>query len=245
MMKTLAAHIRLRLLQLLKEPSYIVSTMVFPALFFLLFALPNADTPAKARILLASFSAFAVLGVCLFQFGVHHAQEIRTGWYSLLHTLPVRGPILFFAQAFNALVCAVASAAVVYVTVEYFASADLELTRWLQVVGAMLLGAIPFALMAATIANFVSAWAALPVFNLIYILSSFAGGLWMPPAALPAKVEVISRYLPTRHLGEIVWKISVNEPVEWKYAFYLFLFALVMLAALLVSQRYFSERQKI
>ncbi|NJM09893.1 MAG: hypothetical protein HC883_03100 [Bdellovibrionaceae bacterium] len=117
--------------------------------------------------------------------------------------------------------------------------------RWLLMVAVIVAGSIPFALMAATIANWVSAWAALPVFNLIYILSSFAGGLWMPPAALPAKVEAISRYLPTRHLGEIIWKIGLGEAVEAKYALYLAGFTVATFTALLISRRLYTDRQKI
>ena len=43
------AHLKLRLIQLLKEPGYVVSTLLFPSLFFLIFALPNADTAVISR----------------------------------------------------------------------------------------------------------------------------------------------------------------------------------------------------
>ncbi len=226
------AHLKIRFVQLFKEPGYVVSTLIFPALFFLIFALPNADTPDKARFLLGSFSVFAVLGVCFFQFGVHHAQELRTGWHRFLHTLPVPRCHLFLTQWFAALVCALLSAAVVYVTIEFSTDLEIEFTRWLQMVGVLILGAAPFALFSAALARWVSPTAALPTFNLIYILSSFAGGLWLPPNALPAKVETFSHYLPTRHLGEILWKVSLAQEIEWRYAIYLAVFALATLIIL-------------
>ena len=244
-MRILRAHIALRLHQLSREPGYVASTMVFPALFFLLFALPNADTADKAKFLMASFTAFAILGVCLFQFGVHQAQELKSGWYTVMRTLPVRGSVLFFSQAFNTLVCGFASALVVYAAVEYSAGAQMGLKRWALMTTVAILGCVPFALMAAAIANWVSAWAALPVFNLIYILSSFAGGLWMPPAALPSKVDAISKWLPTRHLGEILWKVSLGQELEGKYVVYLSAFGLVALVAMIVSRKMRMDLQKI
>lgn len=244
-MKVLAAHMTLRLKQLAREPGYIASTMIFPALFFLLFALPNADTPEKARFLMASFTAFALLGVGLFQFGVHQAQELKSGWYSLQRTLPVRASTLLFSQAFNALICGIASALVVYATVEWSAAAQMPFGRWLMMTFVALLLTVPFAVAAAAIAEWTGAAAALPVFNLVYILSSFAGGLWMPPAALPSKVESLSRALPTRHMGEILWKLALGERPEGRYATYLFVFGLTSLAALVFSRRYNSERTKI
>lgn len=221
----LLAHLKIRFIQLFKEPGYVVSTLIFPALFFLIFALPNADTPDKARFLLGSFSVFAVLGVCFFQFGVHYTQELRTGWHRFLHTLPVARYHLFLSQWFAALVCAVLSAAVVYVTIELSTDLEIEFSQWLKMVGILIVGAAPFALFSAALARWLSPTAALPTFNLIYILSSFAGGLWLPPKALPAKVESLSHFLPTRHLGEILWKTSLAQDIEWRYAIFLALFA--------------------
>lgn len=244
-MSILRAHVFLRIRQLAREPGYLASTMIFPALFFLLFALPNADTPDKAKFLMASFTAFAILGVCLFQFGVHQAQELKSGWYSLMRTLPVRGSTLFFSQVFNTLVCGIAASGVVYATVEYSAGAEMSFGRWCGMTVVALIGAVPFALSAAAIANWVSAWAALPVFNLIYILASFAGGLWMPPGGLPAKVERVSQYLPTRHYGEILWKLALGQEVEWKFVGYLAAFGACALAATLLSRKLHRDSQKI
>lgn len=244
-LKVLNAHVRLRLLQILKDPGYVLSTLIFPALFFLIFALPNADTEPKARVLLGSFSVFAILGVCLFQFGVEHAQEVRSGWFSRVKTLPVPKVILFVSLAFNALICAILSALVVFLVVNASTEANFTILNWLKLVCAILLGATPFALLAASISMWVTQWSALPVFNLIYILSSFAGGLWIPPNALPSKIELASRYLPTRHLGEIAWKISLSEPVETKYIIYLAIFAVVSGVFYRLSIWRFKDLQKI
>ena len=244
-MKILLAHTYLRLRQLLREPSYLASTMIFPALFFLIFALPNADTPEKARFLLASFTIFAVLGVCFFQFGIHQAQEIRSGWNAYLSTLPVHRWQMLIAQWVSAMVAGFCSCLAVYVAVRLSTDLNYGVGPWLGLCGVVLLLAIPFALFSAAVACWTSTWAALPLFNMIYILSSFAGGLWMPPAALPAKVEPISRWLPTRHFGEVLWKFVLEQPVESHYLWRLGGFTLAAGIGLTVSTRAFRHRQKI
>ena len=234
------AHLRIQLIQLFKEPGYVLSTLVFPALFFLIFAHPSADTPTKARFLLASFSVFAVLGVCFFQFGVQRAQEIRTGWSRFVKTLPAPEWPLFLSRWLSAVVCAGLAAAAVYVTVLLSTDLDIEFTRWLGLLLVLLLGGVPFALFSSALAHWVSEKSALPTFNLIYILSSFAGGLWLPPNALPTKVEEISRYLPTRHIGEVAWKVALAEPITKEPILHLLIFALfslLFLGALSRSKR--------
>lgn len=231
-MTVLWAHLKIRFVQLFKEPGYVLSTMVFPALFFLIFALPNADTKERANFLLGSFSVFAVLGVCFFQFGVYYAQELRSGWQQFLSTLPAAPGCFFLSQWISAVVCATLSSLVVYITILLSTDATTGVLKWLTMVGVLILGAIPFALFSAAVARWVTPTSALPTFNLLYILSSFAGGLWLPPNALPIKVEKLSRMLPTRHFGEIVWQLSLDQAIDWKYALYLTLFMLLALGLL-------------
>lgn len=150
-MRIFAAHIRFRLSQLRREPSYLASTMVFPALFFLIFALPNADTPEKARFLLASFTIFAVLGVCFFQFGIHQAQELRSGWHSYMDTLPAKAWQSTAAQWISGMVAALFSCLAVFLAVRFSTDLDLSLPRWFAMCALILIGSIPFVFFNKTI----------------------------------------------------------------------------------------------
>jgi hypothetical protein len=66
----------------------------------------------------------------------------------------------------------------------------------------------------------------------------------MPPAALPAKVEPISRWLPTRHLGEILWKFVLDQPIEHTYIYRWLVFLGITFVGLIVSRK-FLQHQKI
>ncbi|MGE4133271.1 MAG: ABC transporter permease [Bdellovibrionales bacterium] len=244
-MKRLAAHIKLRLIQLVREPAFVVSTLIFPSLFFLIFALPNASSPERARLLLGSFASFAVVGVCVFHFGVSFANEIRMGWHSYIRTLPIRASELWLAMCFDAILFALVAAGFVYLTVNGTTEADVSTAMWLKVSLILLLGAIPFALFSAALATWTSAQAALPVFNLIYILGSFAGGLWMPPNALPEKVQTLSKFLPTRHLGELAWAVLLEHEIPWRFVAYLFSFGALSAMVLATRMLWHHRLQKI
>ncbi len=240
-MNIVALHFFFRLKQIFREQAYVVSTLIFPALFFLIFALPNATTPERAKLLLGSFSAFAILAVVVLQFGVQLSTEIRSPWNQYLRTLPVSQRKLFSADMLRAFVMGSLSVFVVICTV--LVSTDVSLSA-ADVFGLWILQlilAIPFSVFAAGLAFWIRPEAALPIFNLIYILGSFAGGLWLPPNALPEKIRALSVYLPTRHMGEVTWAFLLNNPFPRVEAALLALFSAFSLIFYLVSWRSYKK----
>ena len=78
-------------------------TVVFPAMFFVLFDLPFARTRADvANATTLAFIAFAIVGVTLYQFGVGIAQERGRPWERYLRTLPVSAAVRFGARIVTA-----------------------------------------------------------------------------------------------------------------------------------------------
>ena len=236
-LKLLFWHSYFLSLDLARQPMYIVSTVLFPSMFFWFFGVPNAQEVGSANLLTGSFSAYAVLGVVLFQFGVGIAQERASPWADTLRTLPLPPHIGIFARVLSGFFFSLLAVGGVLLTAHFSTPADLSLVRILSLAAVLLLGAVPFALMGITLGFTVSAQSALPVANLVYLPLSFAGGLWMPPNALPKVVQDISPYLPTRMYGEVVWNMMLSREFEAKPAFGLFAYGLIFLAATLVLYR--------
>ena len=67
--------------------------------------------------------------------------------------------------------------------------------------GALLLGAVPFALLGVSIGYAVPARAAIPLANLLYLPLAYLGGLWSGPRAPPH----LPAALPTRSWADLVW----------------------------------------
>ncbi|MDW8426916.1 MAG: ABC transporter permease, partial [Meiothermus sp.] len=100
----------------------------------------------------------------------------------------------------------------------------LEWAAWARLVLALLLGAVPLALLGLCVGYWCSPKAAVPVANLLYLPLSFVGGLWVPPQFLPELARQVSPFTPTRQWGELVWA-SVSgkgwgpEPFLWLAVF--------------------------
>lgn len=203
----LAAAFRARLLELFRIPAFAVPVLIFPTMFFVLFAAPYVRTRTDATLAMLSFVAFAVVGITLFQFGVGVANERVQPWERYLRTLPAPLWTRFAARLGCAMVFAAIAAALVAVIATLMTPARLSPEGWAELAVLMLLGGIPFVLFGLAIGYWANGRAALPIANIFYLLLSFGGGLWMPPSILPRFAQMVSPYLPTRQFGELLWSI--------------------------------------
>jgi len=203
------AHARVALLDLFRSPGYVVPTVVFPALFYALFDLSYAHTKTSiADATTLAFMAFAVTGVCLYQFGVGIAAERGRPWERYLRTLPVSAAVRFGARIATALVFAVLAAGCVAVLSGLTTPVDLGALQWLRAGLYVLAGGIPFVLIGISVGYWVAPRAAVPIATALNLLLAYAGGLWMPPEFLPHFVQELSPYLPTRQFADLLWSVS-------------------------------------
>ncbi len=211
-MRLALLHARWGTVELLRQPAFAVPTIGFPSLFFLFFAVPGfgAEEPELATAL---FAGFAVLGVAFFQFGVGIASDRASPWERYLRTLAVGPASRFAGRMLAALVFAGASAAVVIAVSLATVSPQLSLASWVELSVALLAGAIPFALIGIALGYLVTPRSALPIANVVYLGLSFAGGLWTAPDNLPAAVEGVSLFLPTRAYADLLASAALELPV--------------------------------
>jgi ABC-2 type transport system permease protein len=203
------AHARIGFLDLIRWPGYVVPTVVFPAMFFLLFDLPFARRSAAiANLTTLAFIVFAIVGVTLYQFGVGIAAERGRPWERYVRTLPVSTSVRFGARIAIAIAFGILTAGVVALVARLFTPIDLSTAQWLRVGFYALCGGIPFVLMGISIGYWTSARAAVPIATALNLLLAYAGGLWMPPSELPGFVQTISPYLPTRQFADLLWSVT-------------------------------------
>ncbi|HVR47057.1 MAG TPA: ABC transporter permease [Candidatus Binatia bacterium] len=207
----LRAHTRVQFLDLLRWPGYVVPTVLFPAMFYALFALPFARTRAEAADLTTlAFMAFAIVGVTLYQFGVGIAQERGRPWERYNRTLPVSAGVRFGARIVTAVLFGFLTAAIVALVARAFTPIDLTAVQWLRVAIYSLAGGVPFVLIGITIGYWTSARAAVPIATALNLLLAYGGGLWMPPQELPRVVAAISPCLPTRQFADLLWSVTTG-----------------------------------
>jgi len=204
-------HARIALLDLLRSPSYVVPTVVFPAMFFVLFDVPFARSHAGvANFATLAFIAWAIVGVAVYQFGVGIAQERGRPWERYQRTLPVSTGVRFAARILCAMAFGLLAATCVALVARALTPIDLSGVQWLQVLAYAIAAGVPFVLFGITIGYWFPARASVPVATAFNLLLAYAGGLWMPPSDLPAIVARISPFLPTRQFGEVLWSVTGN-----------------------------------
>ena len=209
-MRLALVHARAETLELARYPSFVVPTLLFPALFFLLFAVPGAR-PFQADLLLASYAGFAFLGVAFFQFGVGIAAERASPWDAFVRSLPLRARTRLAGRVLSALLFATASGSVVVAVALATTPASLSAQEWIVLAWALVAGTIPFALLGIALGYLTSPKAALPIANVLYLVLAYLGSLWVRPGHLPPVVASVSPALPTRQWADVLRAAAIGD----------------------------------
>ena len=194
---------RNELLKMLRLPVYLLPTVLFPVIFYLLFGVLLAKGEGKsATYLLATYGTFGLLGATFFGLGIGVAIERGQGWLLLKRATPMR-PLLHFAA--RMLVSTLIGGAVILLL---FAAAaltrvDLPFLTWLRLYLVLLVGALPFTTIGLALGHWLGPNSAPAVLNVIYLPLAFLSGLWMPITMLPAKVQQLAQFLPPYHASQL------------------------------------------
>jgi ABC-2 type transport system permease protein len=237
-MRVYRAHIAAVLVPLFRTPVYWVPVIVFPTLLYSFFGLPpSLQSPAIANVLLASWSAFAVIGVGFFQFGVSIAQSRESKWEEYARTLPIGAAPRLVAQAAAAVVFTSMALALLWTVSVLTGASTLGPVQFARLFAVLAGGVIPFVLMGAALGYLMPPRGAVPIANLIYLPLSYFGGLWIPPSMLPDAVATVSMFTPTRHLGELAWASVLGRDLPLASIQVLAVYAVVAAAIALIMWR--------
>lgn len=213
-MSLIPTYVAATVTPLIRTPAYWVPLVVFPALLYSFFGVPPSQHDVQtANILLASWSAFAVIGIGFFQFGVSISQARESKWEDYARTLPVGGLPRFVAQIVSAAFFLAIALTLLWTVANLATPAALSLAQYARLLATLLAGVIPFVLMGAALGYSIPARGAVPIANLLYLPLSYFGGLWLPPSMLPSMIATVSPYTPTRQLGELAWAAVLDLPV--------------------------------
>ena len=207
----LAQQIRAEFMKLWRVPMFSISTLLFPVMFFVLFGVPEAketlpDGTNVGRYILASMSAYGLLGVTFFSFGVGVASERSQGWIKLMKATPMPAWVYFVAKLAMALLFALLSCALMFLVAIVAARVRMPLTQWMTLVGSLVFGLLPFAAMGFTLGYWAGPTSAMPIAQFGYIFLSFASGLLVPLERMPGFVQQVAPYLPTYHYAHLAWR---------------------------------------
>ncbi|QBB69930.1 ABC transporter permease [Pseudolysobacter antarcticus] len=206
-----ALEVRYEFIRLLRTPSFAVPTLLFPAMFYVLFGVlmgghSSGDNP-MAHYLLATYCVFGVMAPGLFGFGITVATERERGWLALKRVAPMPAGAYLGAKMLMAMLFAF----LIFVTLAILSSSlggvRLLPMQWLGLMLLAVFGVLPFCALGLVVGSYASAQAAPAIINLIYLPMAFLSGLWMPLRMLPNLVAQIAPLWPPYHLSQLTLSV--------------------------------------
>jgi ABC-2 type transport system permease protein len=193
-------------LRLLRTPSFVLPTLLFPTLFYLLFGVVLAGSRGGIHVssyLLASYGVFGIMGASLFGFGVTIAIERERGFLTLKRAQPMPPGAFLFAKLVMAMLFAAIISLLLALLAATLAGVRLVPQQWILLFLINVFGTLPFCALGLWLGSLVGGSAAPAVVNLIYLPMSFLSGLWMPLSVLPDFISRFAPIWPSYHLGQI------------------------------------------
>lgn len=206
--RTVAAYleeIRSECLRYLRTPSFLLPTLLFPTVFYLMFGifLGHANGPDAPRFFLAAYSTFGVMAPGLFGFGVSLAMERDSGLMMLKRALPMPPAAYLLGKMVMALMVAAVIVALLLAMALLLAHAPLSTTQVITLFFTCVFGVLPFCAMGLLVGSLIKGQGAPGAINLIYLPMAFLSGLWFPLSILPGFLQQLGPVWPSYHLNQL------------------------------------------
>ena len=234
--RVLAAYVqetRAECLRYLRSPSFLLPTLLFPAVFFLMFGvvLASHNSPDASRFLLASYSTFGVMAPGLFGFGMSLALERDNGLLTLKRAMPMPPAAYLLGKMVMAMLMAALIAGLLQTLAIAFANVQLHPVQMLQLAGVCIFGALPFCALGLLLGTLVKGHGAPAVVNLLYLPMAFMSGLWFPLSMLPPLVRNLAPLWPSFHLNALAQTaLGFDVGSAWPHAVWLAVFSVAVFA---------------
>lgn len=197
-----AAEARSECLRYMRAPGFMLPMLLFSTVFYLMFGvlLNHGDA---SRYLLASYSAFGIMGPGLFGFGVSLAIERDGGLLTLKRALPMPPGAYLLGKMAMAMIAATVVTVLLLLIGVLLAQVVLD---WRQMVALMLcgtFGVLPFCALGMLVGTLIKGQGAPGLLNLVYLPMAFLSGLWLPLSMLPQALQKLAPVWPSYHLNQL------------------------------------------
>lgn len=193
----------------LRTPAVSVISFAMPVMLFLFFGLPARGLPYLPGVdlgtfMLASFAAYAVSSVMVFNYGITIALDRGQKVDVLMRASPLPGGVYLLARTITALGLGLVGLVVLF-GVAVLTGVQLPVATWIAMGLRLMLGSIPFIGLGFALAYLCSPSAAPAVANLLFIVLAFGSGMLIRIDQMPDFLGAIAPYLPTYHYAQLSW----------------------------------------
>ncbi len=143
MLRAYRTEAKYEFLKTLRQPAYVIPTLTFPLIFYVMFGIVFGGKQAVgdvnlATYLLATYSAFGVIGASLFGFAVGVAMERGYGWLQVKRASPMPPLAYLMAKAVMAMIFSAILVVSLFVVGVAFGGVHLSIGRFLGLAGTVI-----------------------------------------------------------------------------------------------------------
>lgn len=195
-------------LKTLRQPAYVIPTLTFPLLFYVMFGIVFGGRQdfrgvSVATYMLATYATFGVMGASLFGFAAGVAMERGYGWLQVKRASPMPPLAYLAAKTFMSMMFSAILVTSLFVVGEAFGGVHLSLVKFIQLATLMIAGTIPFCALGLAIGCYVAPNSAPAIVNILFLPMAFCSGLWLPLPLLPKLLQGIAPFFPPYHLAQL------------------------------------------
>lgn len=204
---------RCELLRLLREPMYVIPTLLFPALFYAMFGLllGGRGSSEAARYLLATYGVFGAMGAGLFGFAVTLAIDRERGFFALRRVMPAPPSAWLVSRLLIAMLFALVIVLELAALAVVFGGVSLAPGQWALLWTVSVFGALPFCAIGLLLGSLTSANAAPAIVNVLFLPMAFLSGLWLPLAMLPDVIGRMAPLWPAYHHAQLALRVVGHD----------------------------------
>ncbi len=189
-------------LRYLRAPAFMRPMLLFSTVFYLMFGVVLNHGEAS-RYLLASYSAFGIIGPGLFGFGVSLAIERDGGLLTLKRALPMPPGAYLLGKMVMAMVAATIVTVLLLLIGVFLAHVVLSGGQMLALLLTGMFGVLPFCALGMFVGTLIKGQGAPGLLNLVYLPMAFLSGLWLPLSMLPHALQRLAPIWPSYHLNQL------------------------------------------
>jgi ABC-2 type transport system permease protein len=153
---------------------------------------------------MATMVVFATLLACVGQFGATVAALRESSWGAYLRTLPAGAGPLAISSLLTGMVVVLCAVVPIVLVGAFVTGPAVPAARLPAGVGALLVAAVVFTLLGLAVGSTLPLSATVVVTSILVLVLAVGGGMFSAPGTLPAVVEVLMPYVPTRGATDLV-----------------------------------------
>jgi ABC-2 type transport system permease protein len=201
----LVAFGRFEVGRLVRSWKFLVITVGFPVIFYMLFLGDRsagkviAGTVDWRVYLMVTMCSFGALVAALTAGGGRLSTERASGWARQLRVTPLPAWSFVVTKVTACMLVILPVIVLVEVVGLGFGKVHLEATTWIELTALMWVTALPLAVLGVFVGFMVNTETAFPVVTSLLFVLGYFGGLFNPVSSMPEALRVVSHLLPNFH----------------------------------------------